>query len=93
MFSNSNLKLFIFYFALAALFTPFLVDRTVYFPFITLKATSFRILVEIMAIVWVMWLLSNRDSSRPFLSPLAKAVIIYGIVILLSALFGLDPFF
>ncbi|MDD3434491.1 MAG: O-antigen ligase family protein [Candidatus Pacebacteria bacterium] len=93
MFSKSNLKLFIFYLALAALFTPFLVDRTVYFPFIALKATSFRILVEIMAIVWVMWLLSNRDSSRPFLSPLAKAVIIYGIVILLSALFGIDAFF
>lgn len=93
MFSRSNLKPILFCLAVAALLTPFLVDKSVYFPFITLKATSFRIIVEIMTVLWVMWLLSNEKIKKSSFSPIAKAVVIYGIVILLSALFGIDPFF
>ncbi len=92
---TDKLKTILFYLTVAALFTPFLINIHTYFPFIVTKATVFRLLVEAMLIVWVLWLIRNRtfreNSTSLFsLTPLAKAVLIFGIVIFISALLGVD---
>ncbi len=85
----SNLKSLLFYLALACLLTPFLFQTATYFPFITLKTTVFRFIVEIMLIVWLIRLsLSQQPTCQ--LTPLIKNVLIYGLVIFISALLGVN---
>jgi O-antigen ligase len=85
----NKLKTTLFYLTIAALFTPFLVDTASYFPFIIAKATAFRLIVEAMLVIWVFWLIKKRNFQLQ-LSPLAKAVIIFGVILFISALFGVD---
>ncbi len=89
---DNKLKTVLFYLVIAALFTPFLVNIHSYFPFIVTKATVFRLIVEAMLVCWVLWLVSKKRSHIT-LSPLAKAVIIYGVILLISAFFGVDTHF
>ncbi len=85
----NRLKTILFYLTIATLFTPFLVNTHTYFPFIIAKATAFRIIVGLMLVVWVFWLVRSRIK----LTPLAKAVIIFGVIIFISALFGIDFYY
>ncbi|MGC8881128.1 MAG: hypothetical protein ACP5OX_02645, partial [Minisyncoccia bacterium] len=78
---SKNFKQILFYLAIACLFTPFFINKATYFPFIITKATVFRALVEVMFILWVFWLLVKNKERLNF-SPLVKAVLIYGVVIL-----------
>ena len=94
----NKLKTVLFYLVIAALFTPFLIDIHTYFPFIIAKATAFRLIAEAMLVVWVLWLVRKRDSSENStssiaLTPLAKAVLIFGAIIFISALFGVDFYY
>jgi len=91
-------KKLLFYLTVAALFTPFLVDVRTYFPFIIAKATAFRLIVEAMLVVWVFWLVRSRTSkespiSLVSLTPLIKAVLIFGVILFISALFGVDFYY
>ena len=88
MILNSNLKSFLFYLAIGALLTPFLVNTATYFPFIIAKATVFRTIVEAMFVLWVIYLFKNKEKVH--LSNLAKAVLIYGIILFISALLGIN---
>jgi uncharacterized membrane protein YfcA len=89
-----NLKNVIFYLIIAALFSPFFVNTQTYFPFIIGKATVFRIIIGLMMIIWALWMFGKRNSdlekNRIFLNLLAKAVIIFGIILFISALFGVN---
>ena len=89
MFNKWNLKQVIFWLAIAALFTPFLVNRATYFPFIITKATVFRVIVELMLVIWVFWLIKEKKTLSK-LTPLIKAVLIYGLIIFISALLGVN---
>jgi len=91
--ANINLKKILFYLTIAALFTPFLVDAQTYFPFIIAKATAFRLIVEAMLVVWVFWLVSKERTRMASLTPLIKAVLIFGVIIFISALLGVDFYF
>ena len=86
---SKSLKTILFYLVVAALFTPFLVDIHTYFPFIIAKATVFRLLTEVMLVVWVLWLVSKKRIHIP-LTPLSKAVLIFGVIVFISALLGID---
>src|SRR5680860_1683273 len=88
----NRLKTILFYLVIAALFTPFLVDTASYFPFIIAKATAFRLIVEAMLVIWVLWLVKKRNFQLQ-LSPLAKAILIFGVIIFISALFGVDFYY
>jgi len=88
----NKLKTILFYLTIAALFTPFLVDTASYFPFIIAKATAFRLIVEAMLVIWVLWLVKKRNFKLQ-LSPLAKAILIFGVIIFISALFGVDFYY
>ena len=91
----NKLKTILFYLTIAALFTPFLIDTATYFPFIIAKATAFRLIVEAMLVIWVLWLVGNRtfkgnSTSLLPLTPLVKAVLIFGVILFISAIFGVD---
>ncbi len=88
----NKLKTILFYLAIIALFTPFLVDTATYFPFIIAKATAFRLMVGLMLVVWVFWLVRSQTSKRSLtsLTPLVKAVIIFGVILFISAFLGVD---
>ena len=91
----NKLKTILFYLIVTVLFTPFFVDTATYFPFIIAKATAFRLIVGLMLVVWVFWLIRSRPheeskTSSIFLTSLSKAVIIFGIILFISALFGID---
>jgi len=93
-----KLKTILFYLVIACLFTPFLVSSNTYFPFIVTKATIFRILVEIMALLWVLMMVKGETklfgsrTSKFFGSPtsLTKALLIYALIILISAFLGVN---
>ena len=91
----NRLKTILFYLVVAALFTPFLIDTHTYFPFITAKATAFRIIVGLMLVVWAFWLIRNKTSKESpiSLTPLTKAILIFGVIIFISALFGIDFYY
>ncbi|OHA59858.1 MAG: hypothetical protein A2607_01185 [Candidatus Vogelbacteria bacterium RIFOXYD1_FULL_42_15] len=73
------------------LFTPLLVTSSMFFPFITGKNFAFRIIVELVAALWL--ILALRDSSaRP-----KKSLILWGIIALFLAttvatIFSLYPY-
>lgn len=84
-----NLKQILFYLAVACLLTPFLINKATYFPFIITKATVFRALVEVMFVLWVFWLLV-KNKEKIYITPLIKSVLLYGVVIFISALLGVN---
>jgi len=88
----NKLKTIFFYLVILTLFTPFLVDTHTYFPFIIAKATAFRLIVEAMLVIWVLLLIKKRNFQLQ-LSPLAKAVVAFGVIIFISALFGVDFYY
>ncbi len=76
------------------LLTPFIVlivTRPLYFPFITGKNFAFRILVELLAVVWV-WAALTFPRFRPRLSGLVFAVIAFIAVMGLATIFSLSPY-
>lgn len=76
------------------LLTPFLVlvvTRSLYFPFITGKNFAFRILVEILAAVWVFAALKFK-ALRPRSSLVAWAVVVFIAVMGVATTFSLSPY-
>jgi len=88
----NKLKTVLFYLVILTLFTPFLIDTHTYFPFIIAKATAFRLIVEAMLVIWALLLIKKRNFQLQ-LSPLAKAVLVFGVIIFISALFGVDFYY
>ena len=86
-----NYKQIIFWLAIACLFTPFLINTNTYFPFIITKATVFRVLVEVMLVFWVIYqFLGKAPRKNHGKNPLLWAVLIFSLIILLSAIFGVN---
>lgn len=75
----------------AVLFTPLIVSSGLYFPFITGKVFTFRIIASIVLILWLILVLKN-----PKYAPRKSCVLaVSGIFVLWLALansFGVDPF-
>ena len=72
-------------------FIPFVVVTSMFFPFITGKNFTFRILIEIIFALWL--ILALRDSSvLPKRSPITLAVLGFFSIITLAGLFGVNPY-
>ncbi len=75
---------------LMSLLTPFLVSKDLLFPFVTTKAFYFRVMVE-LALPFYAYLFYIRKELRPnFKQPLNASIIIFLLVNLISAVFGVD---
>ena len=79
----------------AAAITPFLtlyISKNLFFPYITGKAFLFRILVELMLVVWAGLLVLNWKKYRPQFSAMMAAMIAILVVVGLADLLGVNPF-
>ena len=72
-------------------FIPLLVSFSLFFPFITTKVFTFRIIVEIVFISWLLLILLDRN-YLPKKSWLLGSVILFLTVILIADIFGVDPY-
>ncbi|MCX6703332.1 MAG: O-antigen ligase family protein [Candidatus Zambryskibacteria bacterium] len=72
-------------------FVPFIVSSSMLFPFITGKGFAFRIIVEIVAVLYVLLALIDVE-YRPKFSLITKAVLVFTGVVLLADLLGENPF-
>lgn len=73
-----------------AVLTPFIMVETLFFPFITGKAFYFRILVEVMALLYILYMFVDK-SVRPRLSPIAIAVSVFTLALGIATIFAEDP--
>ena len=76
---------------LATPFIVLLVTRSIFFPFITGKNFAFRILVELLAVVWVYAAL-RFPRFRPRSSLMAWAVVIFIAVMGAATIFSISPY-
>lgn len=71
-------------------FVPFIVSSSMLFPFITGKGFAFRIIIEIVAALYVLLALLDVE-YRPKLSLITKAVLVFTGIIFIADLFGENP--
>ncbi len=75
----------------AVLFLPFVVIPLFLFPFATSRGFLLQILVEIIFVLYAVLALKN-PAYRPQKTALLLALFFYFLVVLLSTIFGLDPY-
>lgn len=68
-------------------FLPLYVSGTTYFPYITGRNFSFRIIVEIAFIFWLGLIALNKE-YRPRFSKLYAAVFVFAAVVFIADIFG-----
>lgn len=73
-----------------ALLTPLVVSRSTIFPFVLGKAVAFRVLVEVLFLLWIALILIE-PARRPRRSWLACSVLAYVASALFSTVFSLNP--
>jgi O-antigen ligase len=83
------MKKLLFILILLTTLTPLVLFDKLPFPFITEKTLYFRFLVDILLIVWAIVAFQNPD-YLPRKTPLNIALLVLGIVTLLTAIFGHD---
>lgn len=71
------------------LLTPVLISARYLFPFITTKTMYFRLLIELAIILYAALVLIS-DEYKPKMTKLSWAIIIFGFIILLTGLTGVD---
>lgn len=74
----------------SVLFIPLIGSNHLAFPFITGKAFAFRILIELLAGVWLLLLIADKK-YRPRLSWLTIAVLLFTLIITIADIFGVNP--
>ena len=73
------------------LLTVLLLSSSFLFPFISLKTFYFRTLVEIAIFLYLLLALRN-SYYRPKFSPLAWSLIVFGAIISITAIIGVNPY-
>ena len=90
-----NIKNVVYYSILTGLcvvpFIPFIVPSTMFFPFITGKGFTFRIVVEIIFGLYALLALYSPE-YRPKDSWITRAVLAFTAVIFLADIFGQNPY-
>ena len=75
----------------ALLYTPFIIAQDAFFPFITGKNFYFRIVIELLAGLWVM-LAILRPEFRPRKNPIFIAFGVFTIALIFATIFSVDPY-
>jgi hypothetical protein len=73
------------------LLVPFIVSDQMFFPYITGKAFTFRIIVEIILALWLIFITKDEE-FRPKYSWLTAGVGIFTFVLLLADIFAVAPY-
>ena len=72
-----------------SLFTPLIVSKGTFFPFIFGKAIFFQVLIEILLVFWLILLFQGKINLR--WTKLNLALLIYFLILILATFFGVDP--
>jgi len=88
---KENLKTILFIGIFAVLLIPIIGLNNLAFPFITGKAFTFRILIEILGGIWLLLAIADKK-YRPRFSWLLVAVLSFISVILIADIFGINPY-
>ena len=72
-------------------FIPFIISRSLLFPFITGKGFTFRILIEILFGLWLLLALADPD-FRPKWNYITKSIVVFVGIVFLADLFSKYPF-
>lgn len=70
---------------------PLYISSSMLFPFITGRNFAFRIIVEVLFLLWV-GLAVVSEQYRPKLTPLVRALLIFIFVVALADIFGVNPY-
>ena len=70
---------------------PLVVTRSLFFPFVTGRNFIFRIIIEILFVLWV-WLMLSDAKYRPKTSPIFYSIICLVGVLFLATIFGISPY-
>lgn len=90
MESNKILKISILSGLFLVPFIPFIVTSSMLYPFITGKAFAFRIIVEILFVLWI--ILAFKDENyRPKFSWILGSLVIFIAIVGIADLLGKDP--
>ncbi len=73
------------------LFTPLIIHKNFYFPFVGLKSLYFMGLVEIIFFSWLFLILFSKK-FRPHFNPILGSLILFLIILIISVVLGVDPF-
>ncbi|MFA6552380.1 MAG: O-antigen ligase family protein [Candidatus Paceibacterota bacterium] len=92
---TNTLDKFLRYFVVGGVFLipviiPFIVSSTLFFPFITGKGFTFRIITELIFGAWIIFSFRNAD-YRPKFSWIMAALAVFMAVIALADIFSLNP--
>ena len=91
MDSNKVLRILIIVGCLGILVLPLFVAGSLYFPFITGKNFAFRIIVEIITLLWLV-LLTRDAGARPKLSTILASITGFALVLGLATIFAQNPY-
>lgn len=72
-------------------FVPLVISSSLFFPFITGKAFTFRIVVGIVFVLWLALILLNRE-HRPKRSWILFSLLAFLAVLTLATVFGVNPY-
>ena len=72
-----------------ALFTPLILSSKFYFPFVGPKSLYFMGIVQIIFFIWL-FLILNHKEYRPKFNSIFLALLLFLIVLVVSAIFGVD---
>ena len=70
---------------------PLVVTRSLFFPFVTGRNFIFRIIIEILFVLWV-WLMLSDAKYRPKTSPIFYSIICLVGVLFLATIFSISPY-
>lgn len=73
------------------LFVPLFIFSQSYFPFIVVKASLMRVLIELIVLLYVILWLNNRQKWQPRFSWVGGIIGIYILIMIVSAIFGASP--
>lgn len=85
-----NLRNLLFFGIFAVLFIPLIGSNSLAFPFVTGKAFAFRILIELLAGIWLLLVIADKK-YRPKFSWLIFVVLVFTGVIAIADVFGVNP--
>jgi O-antigen ligase len=74
-----------------SLFAPFIVDRRLFFPYVTGSVLFFRAIVELLFVLWIIFVMLY-PKYRPKFNLLFCAISIYLLALVASVVFGNTPY-
>lgn len=71
---------------------PLIVTRSLFFPFITGRNFIFRIIIEVLLILWLWLIMTEPEKYRPRSSAIVYSFVVLIGILFLATIFGISPY-